>query len=219
MTNGPHNKLFAVFLDVGLVLILVAVLATSYTPVDLAISRWRDDNATKRNIRQQWTQLIADGASLGNKASDITIIEFADYECPFCEQAHTALTRLSHARPDINVIYRHFPLKSIHPHAENAARASICAEQFGIFNRFHNFLYESETWKDDADWSAVAKQFGLSASSFTACLQSDKTSKRLTRDTDLAAALGVEGTPTFISRNGKHVGVLTEQALERLSAR
>lgn len=205
--------------DLAVLAVAVIVLARSTPSLN---SWWEERKArieTEKTIADMWTELIEDGARLGT-GTDEVIIEFADYQCPYCGLAHKVLDELLAANSDLAVVYRHMPLTRIHPRAAEAARASICAEQTGFFNEVHTFLYETDDWADESDWVRIAGEAGIvDPTSFMDCLDSDATRNRLARDRRLAERLGLRATPSFVGPGGIHVGVLDPQSLDRILKR
>ena len=150
-------------------------------------------------------------------ASTAMIIEFGDYECPFCRDSHADLEAVLASYPDATIGFRHYPLTAIHPKAEAAARAAICAEEQGRFAQLHSLLFESTDWRDTGDWKTLAEKAGVDDMvSYEDCLQGEAAGRRLEEDMRLGDALGVTATPTFFYQFGRHVGYATEDQLVEL---
>lgn len=185
-------------------------------PVSRALHDHRAAAALRRTIRDTWPQLLATGGRLYYHPKRPLIVEFGDYECPYCRRAHRQLDSLLVAFR-AGLLYLHFPLSRIHPTAEMAARASICAEQQNKFETMHRRLLETDAWRTNPDWIAEAVAAGIpDTNRFRRCLGEEATAARLARDRALAERLGVQGTPTFVSPAGIHVGLLTRDAIRRL---
>jgi len=121
---------------------------------------------------------------LGNKNAKVTVIEFSDFQCPFCksyfDQTHKQLNDEYVKTGKIKFAYRHFPLTSIHPNAQKSAEASECANEQGKFWEFHDLLFKNQDiWSPKAaadaatDWVSYAGNLGLNPSQFESCLSSD----------------------------------------------
>lgn len=136
---------------------------------------------------------------LGPKEAPITIIEFSDYQCPFCKKWHTdAWPAIQAAFPgQIRFIYRDFPLYSIHAEAEPAAIAANCAGEQGKYYDFHDLLLSGEETLGSATYEKYATQLGLNLDTFKQCLTSDKAKQEVKADYEYAANLGINSTPTF----------------------
>lgn len=143
----------------------------------------------------------------GNKDAKVTLIEYSDFECPFClRHLDTINQLLANYKNDVRLIYRHFPLQSLHPEAQKAAEASECASLQGKFWEMHDKIFDAnkagnmgvQRWKD------AAKELGLDVNKFSTCLDSGETSARVAQDQQEGGAAGISGTPgTFV--NGKLV--------------
>ena len=136
--------------------------------------------------------------SLGPADAPITLVEFADFQCPYCRQWEQQTYKpLLDAYPGkIRIVYRDFPLTSIHPNAMPAAEAAQCANEQGKFWEYHDKLFSSETL-DDATYQQYAQSLGLDMTKFNDCLTSHKYAQAIQADSDFAVNLGVNSTPTF----------------------
>jgi protein-disulfide isomerase len=136
--------------------------------------------------------------SLGPEDAPITIVEFSDFQCPFCRRFHDETYQaLLDAYPgQIRFVYRNLPLTSIHPDAMGAAVASLCANDQSAYWDYHNKLFSSDTLGQEA-YIQYATDLGLDVEAFTACLSSGKHDEFIQADMDFALNLGVQSTPTF----------------------
>ncbi len=170
-------------------------------PVARRVARYKAERVERRTIARLWDEL-ATGAGGGAGPGDVVLVEFSDYECPFCRQAHGRLTALREEYPHLWIVYHHLPLP-IHPQAEPAARAAICADVQDQFEVMHEWLFETSNWQVAPDWRAIARTVKVhDVERFLACLRSHATDDQLARDRRLAAELGISGTPTFVRRSG-----------------
>lgn len=147
-------------------------------------------------------------AVLGKTDAKVTIVEFSDFQCPFCDSFYTdTLPQLKEKYIDtgkVQLYYRHFPLNSIHPNAQRAALASECANAQNKFWDYHDILFKNqETWSpqtlSDATNSFVdyAGQLGMSTDEFRSCLESERQKKGVEDDIAAANKAQVDGTPAF----------------------
>lgn len=136
--------------------------------------------------------------SLGPANAPITIVEFSDFQCPFCRRFHQeTYSALLAAYPDkIRFVYRNLPLTSIHPDAMDAAVASLCANDQNVYWDYHDKLFSSETLGRDT-YVQYAKDLGLDVDKFTSCLDSSLHNDFIQKDMDFALNLGIQSTPTF----------------------
>jgi protein-disulfide isomerase len=149
---------------------------------------------------------VAEGSGpvRGPANAPIAIVEFSDFECPYCLRAFPTVTELLKTYGDrIRLAYRHYPLPN-HPNARPAAEASACAHEQGKFWQYHDRLFSSPGKLSMPDLKQHAAELGLNATDFNACVDARKYQKDV--DTDIAAgeAAGVSGTPAFFI-NGRAV--------------
>ena len=136
--------------------------------------------------------------SRGPADAPITIVEFSDYQCPFCRRWHDEVSRdLFAAYPgQIRLVYRNLPLTSIHPDAFSAAEAAMCAGEQGVYWDYHDKLFGGELLGTGV-YLQYAKDLSLDLTSFEACIKDQKYQAEIQADSDFALNLGVRSTPTF----------------------
>ncbi|MCA2981856.1 MAG: thioredoxin domain-containing protein, partial [Myxococcaceae bacterium] len=139
----------------------------------------------------------AKGPSKGNATAKITIVEFSDFQCPFCSRAEPSVDEVMKTYGDkVRVVFRHFPL-DFHDKAFKAAEASACAEEQGKFWEFHKTLFANQGALDVSDLKTHAKTLGLDAAKFDACLDGNKMKAKVDEDMAAGRKAGVNGTPAF----------------------
>ena len=136
--------------------------------------------------------------ALGPADAPITIVEFSDYECPFCRRWHAEVYKpLLAAYPGkIRLVYRNLPLTSIHPDALAAAEAAMCAGEQDVYWKYHDRLFSSESL-GNSTLIQYAQDLGLNMAVFEACISDHKYQKAIQTDSDFAINLGINSTPTF----------------------
>jgi protein-disulfide isomerase len=136
--------------------------------------------------------------AMGPADAPITIVEFSDYQCPFCRRWHDEVYGpLLAAYPGkIRLVYRHFPLSSIHPDATSAAEASMCAGEQDAFWPFHEKLFSSESL-GNSTYVQYAQDLGLNVNNFKSCMNDRKYQQTVDDDVNFAVDLGIRSTPTF----------------------
>ena len=136
--------------------------------------------------------------SLGPDDAPIVIVEFSDFQCPFCRRFHdeTYQSLLDAYPGQIRFVYRNLPLTSIHPAAMPSAVASLCAQDQDAYWDFHEKLFSSEQL-DEETFIRYAADLGLDTETFTACLSSGEHDAEIQQDMNFAIDLGVQSTPTF----------------------
>jgi protein-disulfide isomerase len=163
---------------------------------------------------------------LGNKDAKVTVIEFSDFQCPFCKKYfddnHSKLVEKYIETGKVKFAYRHFPLSSIHPLAQRAAEASECANEQGKFWEYHDLLFkEQDTWSPLTDTEAIssfvdyAGQVGANADQFRSCIENEKYKANVDEDTAIAGEIQVDATPTLFINGTRLVGAVPFADLER----
>jgi predicted DsbA family dithiol-disulfide isomerase/Skp family chaperone for outer membrane proteins len=136
--------------------------------------------------------------SRGPAGAPVTIVEFSDFECPFCGGLYPTLKTIEAAYPDtVRLVYRQFPLRNIHPHAEKAAEASLCANEQGHFWDMHDSMFGNQQQLTVAALKKRAADLKLDAAAFDACLDSGRETAAIDKDMAEGAGAGVTGTPTM----------------------
>jgi len=143
---------------------------------------------------------------LGDANAEIQIIEFSDFECPFCQRAADgAVAEFKQSsyfkNGDVNLVFKHFPLNSIHPNAQKAAEASACAQDQGKFWEMHDIIFVNQRTLDVASLKTYAGQIGLNQAEFDSCLDGGKKTAKVNSDLQQASEAGGRGTPYFVLRN------------------
>ena len=133
----------------------------------------------------------------GPRDAQVTIVEFTEYQCPYCKHGAPTMDALV-AKYDgsVRVITKDFPL-GFHEHARGAAIAGHCAAEQGNYNGFADLMFENQSNLARPDLIDYATQLGLNAEKFTTCLDSDKPAARVDENVALASSIGVEATPTY----------------------
>lgn len=140
---------------------------------------------------------VADAPSFGDRDAPVTIIEFSDFQCPFCRQSQATIKKILETyNHQVRLVFRHFPLE-MHSDAFSSAQAAVCANQQGLFWKYHDALFSSNDLSDKG-LNRIAQTVGLDSSKFDQCMTSDKSREVVTKDVKDAQRLGINSTPTFI---------------------
>ena len=148
--------------------------------------------------------LSADDWVQGNAESDVVLIEYGDFQCPACGAFHLIVSQLKDEFGDrVAFVYRHFPLRSIHPNAESAARATEAAGMQGKFWEMHDILFERQTeWANQLGAIGIingyAEELGLDLEQYGADMVSDEVADLVAEDLLSANRNGLNSTPTFV---------------------
>jgi protein-disulfide isomerase len=141
---------------------------------------------------------------LGPRDAPVTLVEYGDFECPYCRAAHFVMKNvLADMGDELRFVFRHMPLTQVHPMAEMAAEASEAAGAQGRFWPYHDGLYENQDALNPALVAALAKRLGLDLDRFTDDLQGQRFVAKIKQDFMGAVRSGAAGTPTFFI-NGEH---------------
>ncbi|HEY1289782.1 MAG TPA: DsbA family protein [Burkholderiales bacterium] len=135
---------------------------------------------------------------LGGGHAPVTIVEYGDFECPNCRQAAPAVKLiLEHFRGKVRLVWRHFPLEGVHPHALNAALAAEAAAAQGRFWPMHDVLFENQAHLKTNHLRGYARRLELDAARFDADMEGEVYLQRVREQIEGAAQSGARGTPTF----------------------
>ena len=148
---------------------------------------------------QRYEVLEGDNPVWGSDNAPITIIEFSDYECPFCTKWHLQVWPLIQANygDRVRLVYRDFPLVNIHSNATPAAAAANCAREQDKYWEFNEFLFTGEYSLNEDAYRSLADELGLEMEAFNECLESKRYNAEVQADLDYAVSIGVQSTPTF----------------------
>jgi Na+/H+ antiporter NhaA len=142
----------------------------------------------------------------GPDKAPVTVVEYGDFECPYCGQAEPAVRALLREFGDVRYVWRHLPLTDVHPHAQLAAEAAEAAAAQGAFWEMHDLLLDHQGALEVRDLLGYAGSLGLDASRFFSDLRGHRGAARVREDTDSADLSGVSGTPTFFVNGKRHYG-------------
>lgn len=145
----------------------------------------------------------------------VTLIEFGDFECPFCGEEEPVVEALLALYPtDLRLVWKNFPLTTIHPFAQGAAIAAACADEQGEFWPMHDLLYANQTALTSADLASYAQQAGVDVPTWQACLTTAAPAQVIADDETLAGSVGVSATPTFFVNGAIVVGAVPQAQLQ-----
>jgi len=156
----------------------------------------------------------AKGPTRGPADAAVTLVEFADFQCPYCRREHLILQAILKRYPhQVRLVYRHLPLSDLHPQAMHAAQAAVCSDKQGRFWEMHDTLFTQEGDLSDASLEAAATSVGLDKKRFDECVRSLDVNKVIYADLHAAQELSLRGTPALFI-NGRFVsGARSEEQL------
>ncbi len=151
---------------------------------------------------------VAGSPVLGDSTAKVTMVEFSDFQCPYCAQAVSEIDAVLKAYPSqIKLIFKQFPLE-MHPQAEFAAKAALAAQKQGKFWEMHNAMFAHQNQLSREGIESMAQAAGLDMKKFDADLASTEVSETVIRDVQDGDRVGVEGTPSFFINGQKYNGYL-----------
>jgi thiol-disulfide isomerase/thioredoxin len=176
-------------------------------PAALAIAKAVRDGMTREQVHSLYKARfdaasaraipLEGSPSRGAEGAPVVIVEFADFECPFCQKIAPELDHMWEARKDkVRFVYKFLPL-AMHPHGEVAARAAIAAQMQGKFWEMHQKLFANGQHLEDGDLAAYARAVGLDVDRFRTDMAGAAATARIEADRKLADTLGIKGTPTL----------------------
>ena len=166
------------------------------------------------NENPQSSVSVSGDHAQGSENAKVTLVEYGDYECPHCGTAYEIVKKIQNEMGDkLRFVFRNFPLRQSHPHAEHAAEASEIAAQDGKFWEMHDLLYENQNALDDESLKKYAEQIGLDREKFAEDLESGKFEEKVQKDFMSGVESGVNGTPSFFINGVRHNGSFDYESL------
>jgi len=152
----------------------------------------------------------------GSEKAAVTIVEFSDFHCPFCRRVIPTLAQIESQYGDkIKLVFRDFPIESLHPGATKAHEAARCANEQGKFWAYHDKLFASPPSSSPDVFKEMAQQVGLDLVTFETCLVSGKYQAAIKRDIEEGSRVGVGGTPAFFINGRLITGAQPLEAFTR----
>lgn len=162
--------------------------------------------------------IIGQSPVTGSPAKKIILVEFSDFQCPYCAQAHKTIKEfITKHQDEVTLVYKHFPLSSIHPEALPAAKASWAAGQQGKFWQYHDALFTQQNKLGEEFYLETAKNLNLDLEKFNSDRQLAE--KSITEDMILGESVGISGTPFFIMNGATFSGAVQLSDVENVLAR
>jgi protein-disulfide isomerase len=170
---------------------------------------------TKIELVRPRVELRPGGPSRGPADAKVTVVEFSDFQCPFCQRAKPVLDEIATRHPnDVRIVYRNLPLDSLHPRARASAEAAACAAEGNKFWEYHDKLFANNRALGDEELRKYAAEVGLDAATFDQCVKSRKHQTAIEEDVQEAKKIGITGTPAFVVNGILMTGLQTADALD-----
>lgn len=156
--------------------------------------------------------------SIGPADAPITIIEFSDFQCPYCQKWHEEVWKKLQAEypTQIRLVYRDFPLYSIHPQAGPAANAAECANEQNKYWEYHDLLFSGGQTLGESTFTAYASQVNLDLNAFQTCMTENRYESEVRADFDYASGIGIQSTPTFFLNGVALIGAQPYEVFKEL---
>jgi protein-disulfide isomerase len=145
----------------------------------------------------------------------VTVVEYGDFECPYCGRAEPVVRELLAGQGDVRYVWRHLPLPQVHPQAALAAEAAEAAAEQDAFWPMHDLLLERQDHLQPKDLFRYAIELGLDVERFGADLREHRTAARVAQDVESAELSGVSGTPSFFVNGRRHYGAYDIESLRK----
>ncbi|MDX2239945.1 MAG: thioredoxin domain-containing protein [Leptolyngbyaceae cyanobacterium bins.302] len=166
------------------------------------------------------TAVIGASPTKGAKNGKVVLVEFSDFQCPYCARANTTLKQFMEKHgSSVTLVYKHLPLTSIHPEALPAAKAAWAAKQQGKFWEFHDALFNNQKQLGETLYQETAKSLGLDVQKFDRDRASQAANTEIQQDLAMAEALGIDGTPFFLMNGETLAGAVSLAELEAALAK
>jgi Na+/H+ antiporter NhaA len=149
----------------------------------------------------------------GPEEAPVTLVEYGDFECPYCGQAEEVIRELLADFGEVRYVWRHLPLADVHVHAQLAAEASEAAAEQGAFWEMHDLLFQHQDALRRSDLEGYARELGLDVDRFDETLRTHEKAARVADDVDSADLSGVSGTPSFFVNGRRHYGAYDIESL------
>lgn len=164
--------------------------------------------------------VIGDSPTTGAADAEIVLVEFSDFQCPFCARAHDTVKQFMDKNGDrVTLVYKHLPLAQIHPEAVPAAKAAWAAQQQGKFWEYQDALFEQQDRLGEALYEEIAQSLNLNREQFESDRNSDAAIAAIQQDIQLAQALGISGTPFFVMNGEVLSGAVELSVMEETLAK
>jgi protein-disulfide isomerase len=180
--------------------------------------RAAEADSIKRTIAARRDEIFNDPSAPvgGNPSGDVTVVEFFDYNCHYCRRVAPTLAEVEESDADLRIVYKEFPI--LGPGSRFAARAALAAQQQGTYRTFHTALMQVQEQLNEDQVMKIAQAVGLNIGRLRQDMQDAEIEDAIARNLQLAEALGITGTPSFVIGDQIVPGAIDRSTLERLIA-
>lgn len=210
-SGGNNNKqIVAAIIVAGIIIAGAILLKDSKQPIKIENNTKEENTAVKSQENTDIRAIDEIDHILGNKNAEIFIVEYSDTECPYCKNFHNTMHKIITENTKVAWIYRHYPIPQLHQKAFNEALATECAWEWGgndVFWSYTDEIYKRTSSNDGLppeELTKIAEDLQININTFSACLDTEKYTKKVENDILDGEGVGINGTPTsFIVKNGK----------------
>lgn len=198
--GAAANATFTSALLAGLPLMFLAGMFVGF-------QLWGKADVQDDTVERYEIPIYADDPTIGPEDAPVTVVEFSDYQCPYCQRYHSeTFSQIIQTYGDqVRYVYKDLPLTSIHPDAVPAANAAHCAQEQGDFWAYHELLFSNQLGLSDSAYMSYAETLGMDTEAFANCLVENRYLDVVMEDTAILTTLGAPiSTPTFFI-NGQYV--------------
>ena len=198
-----------------LVLIMTASLIFFWSDIKTSNEKIIDNAAgtSVEDKKQTAPTVLAIDSSWGEMNAKTTIVQFSDFTCPYCREAHAVLEAVMKQKRNIKIVWKDLPNDNHHPLSTFLARAGRCAQKINKFKTFHDWTFANIAGLDESIVKAYLKNLGLPDAE--ACLVDQSTIAKVERTIAEAVALGIDGTPYLFINNQPYHGEITVETMEK----
>jgi protein-disulfide isomerase len=225
ISKNALERIVAVVDRIATPVLLVCALIVTVIVVRREFLSDRESGAPAVRDVGDWRKYMNGGSIVGPPLAPVVIIEFSDFQCPYCARLAERLDSLRLKYGDaVAVVYRHYPISGLHSVARDAARASICADRHAVFKSYHDRLFRAQSAIGSVPWTVLAAEVGVTDTvSFRDCMASTIPDDFIRQDSMAASELEISGTP-LVLLNGRLIAgapafstldSLTKEALEK----
>ncbi len=187
---------------------------------EIESAKQKTQQAFSQKLKTDPETIVIDSPVQGAADAKIVLIEFSDFQCPFCGEMSKTIKQFIAKHPgEIKLVYKHFPLLAIHPQALPAARASWAANKQGKFWPYHDQLFSQQKDLGDDLYGKIAKKLNLDLVKFNSDRQSPESEGAIENDFNLGRSIGISGTPFFVMNDQVFSGALPLSKVEDIFAK
>ena len=207
------ERILSLTLTVAAVLMAGTLIHREYAT---AKTQYADRIPQEPTYERNWQSMVSAGVTVGASNAPVRVLEFADFECPFCRRFEATWERLrEHYGDNVSLVFIHYPLGQ-HRFARSAARAAECANAQRKFRAFDSLLFAKQDSFGLKSWVSFAQDAALpDSSAFASCIATDTLLPRVENGVALGNKIGIEGTPTVIVNGWRFYGVPSDTELSR----